>query len=191
MRITGGRARGIKLQTLNTNSIRPATDKMRQAVFSSIGDNIIDKSILDLFSGSGSLGLEAISRGASRCVFIEKNQNQLKLLKQNFKAVCKSANIKSSDFSAFFYNVDVFKWNPSEFDNFDYIFLDPPFALVEENGFVLIDKYGNFLNDSSASRIVFEMPGINNIKHKDFEIVKKLGHGNREPTVVFYKRKTI
>ena len=83
MRITGGKARGIRLKTppRKNAQTRPATDRLRESLFSSLGDQIIGSHCLDLFAGTGSYGLEALSRGALFCGFIESDRTALSWLK--------------------------------------------------------------------------------------------------------------
>lgn len=90
MRITGGLARGIVLRVPGGDQVRPATDAMRQAVFSSLGARVAGATFLDLFAGAGGYGLEALSRGAASGVFIEKNAAAAACLRQNLAAVRKS-----------------------------------------------------------------------------------------------------
>ena len=77
MKITGGNLRGRIIKVPKTDQIRPSTDKLRGAVFSSIGGDIIESRVADLFCGSGALGIEALSRGAKYCLFIDSNRNTI------------------------------------------------------------------------------------------------------------------
>ena len=90
MRISGGAARGIPLMVPKGDAVRPATDGMRQAVFSSLGGRVVDAQFLDLFAGSGAYGLEALSRGAAGGIFVEQNGKTVECLRRNIAAVCKS-----------------------------------------------------------------------------------------------------
>lgn len=90
MRITGGAARGIPLKAPAGDAVRPATDAMRQAVFSSLGGVVVNAYFLDLFAGTGGYGLEALSRGAAGGVFIERNAKAAACLRANLTAVRKS-----------------------------------------------------------------------------------------------------
>ena len=83
MRITGGEARGIPLVLPRGDAVRPATDAMRQAVFSSLGARVPGARFLDLFAGSGACRLEALSRGASGGTFVEKNPQAVACLRRN------------------------------------------------------------------------------------------------------------
>src|SRR5438045_2769775 len=91
MRISGGLARGIPLEVPKGNAVRPATDGLRQAVFSSLAARVSGAWFADLFAGSGAYGLEAFSRGAAGGVFVEKNAKAAACLRKNITAVCKSA----------------------------------------------------------------------------------------------------
>jgi 16S rRNA (guanine966-N2)-methyltransferase len=82
-RIIAGKAKGMRLFPVPGESTRPITDRVKENLFNIIGVDIIDTSFLDLFGGTGSVGLEAISRGAAFCRFIEKKANAAKILKKN------------------------------------------------------------------------------------------------------------
>src|SRR4051812_45085113 len=90
MRISGGGARGIPLLVPKGDAVRPATDAMRQGVFSSLGEHVVGARFLDLFAGSGAYGLEAFSRGAAGGRFVEQNAKAVACLRQNIAAVSKS-----------------------------------------------------------------------------------------------------
>src|SRR5471030_2715621 len=97
MRISGGAARGITLVAPKGDAVRPATDGLRQAVFSSLGARVAGARFLDLFAGSGAYGLEALSRGATGGVFVESNHRAVGCLRKNLSAVCKSLGRDESD----------------------------------------------------------------------------------------------
>lgn len=86
MRVISGSLRGKKLSTLDSLDVRPTPDAVKEAVFSVIQFNIADALVLDLFGGSGQLGIEALSRGAKRCVFVDKNPAAVEIIKKNLKA---------------------------------------------------------------------------------------------------------
>src|SRR5688572_25253543 len=97
MRISGGKARGIPLVVPKGDAVRPATDGMRQAVFSSLGERVVGARFLDLFAGSGAYGLEALSRGAAGGVFVEQNPKAAACVRRNIAAVCKSLGRQSDE----------------------------------------------------------------------------------------------
>ena len=162
MRVITGVARGRRLETLPGEDVtRPTTESVKEAVFSMIQFEIEGKNVLDLFAGSGQLGIEALSRGAKKCTFVENNRQAYKVVEENVKH-CKleqGARIVMSDAYAFL----------SRRDSFDIAFLDPPyrqglleevlplvFENMKETGVVLcehpvdekiIEKYSNFSLD--------------------------------------------
>ncbi len=87
MRIIAGKAGGRRLKSPDTKGTRPATDRVREAVFSSIGSWVEDATVADLYAGSGSFGLEALSRGASSAVFVESGRKALQALRANVNGV--------------------------------------------------------------------------------------------------------
>src|SRR6186713_2071110 len=99
MRISGGGARGITLAVPRGDTVRPATDGMRQSVFSSLGERVVGARFLDLFAGSGAYGLEAVSRGAAGGVFVEKSAKAVACLRTNITAVCKSLGRNAAELS--------------------------------------------------------------------------------------------
>ena len=93
MRISGGLAKGIALRVTKTDKLRPARDANRERLFSSLSDFVQKKSVLDLFAGTGSYGLEALSRRASgHTVFVEKDRRIFTDLKLNFANTCEARN---------------------------------------------------------------------------------------------------
>jgi 16S rRNA (guanine966-N2)-methyltransferase len=85
MRITGGQAKGRRLAAFKGLDIRPTSDMVRKAVFDLIGQDLEGLKVLDLFAGTGSLGIEALSRGASKAVFADKSQKSIDLIQRNLK----------------------------------------------------------------------------------------------------------
>ncbi|MEE4354506.1 MAG: 16S rRNA (guanine(966)-N(2))-methyltransferase RsmD [Desulfatiglans sp.] len=87
MRITGGLSKGHSLKTPMSRNIRPTSDKVREAVFSIIGQDLFGVVLLDLFAGTGSLGLEGLSRGAARAVFVDYSEQSIKLIRDNLRSL--------------------------------------------------------------------------------------------------------
>ncbi|NLX19231.1 MAG: 16S rRNA (guanine(966)-N(2))-methyltransferase RsmD [Desulfobulbus sp.] len=86
MRITGGGAKGRKLHSPRSNLIRPTSDQVREAMFSLIGERVVNSRVLDLFAGTGALGIEALSRGAASAVFVDKSIETGRLIETNLKS---------------------------------------------------------------------------------------------------------
>lgn len=127
MRVIAGKAKGRALVAPEGFDTRPITAMMKEALFSMWQFRIQDADFLDLFAGSGSMGIEAISRGARRAVFVEMNQKAIDVIKQNVKT-CKFTE------EAVIYKDDVFRrieWLKNNGESFDIIYLDPPFTVDE------------------------------------------------------------
>lgn len=178
MRISGGKARGIILQIAKAAETRPATDFLRQAVFSALGPIDPKTHFLDLFAGTGAYGLEALSRGASGGLFIEKDPFMVKNLKINLSAVTKSA--QANEHSCKITCADVFKTDYAPTNSFSLIFLDPPYAMARENLTTLIEVALTFINKEETSRIIFETPGdVPDIAHPHLQLLKRVGKPGR------------
>ena len=167
MRINTGRFKYRKIEV--PENARPTTEKVREAVFSMLIGRIEGATVLDLFAGSGSLGLEALSRGAEYCVFNEVNRKNYKILKNNIEN-CKAEEISST------YNNDFRKALVFANREFDIIFVDPPyregyygevFELIEEYGLLADDGVivAEHLNDNLLSD---EVLCFNRTKHKKY-----------------------
>lgn len=123
MRVIAGKAKGVSLKTPEGMQTRPTTDRVKEAMFSIIQFEIPGASVLDLFSGTGQLGIEAVSRGASRAVFIDAREESCRLIRENIKRARMDdcACVIRSDYLAYL--------NRSK-EKFQIIFLDPPYAEV-------------------------------------------------------------
>lgn len=125
MRVIAGKAKGRVLIAPSGRNTRPITSKMKEALFSMWQFDIVGADFLDLFAGSGSMGIEAISRGAKRAVFVELERSAIEVIKHNV-ATCKFEK------EAVIYKDDVFKrlnWLSERGEKFDIIYLDPPFTV--------------------------------------------------------------
>ena len=120
MRVISGRARGTSLYSLEGRHTRPTTDRVKESMFSIINFHIPGGIVLDLFSGSGALGIEAISRGAEKCYFVENSKAAANIVRKNIeKTNCnENAVLNICDFKTFLNSVD---------EKFDVILLDPPY----------------------------------------------------------------
>lgn len=124
MRITGGQAKGRVLASLKGWNIRPTSDRVREAIFNLIGQDVTGFKVLDLFAGTGSLGIEALSRGASRVLFIDNSVQSIKLTKKNLAR-------SGYEPLGFVWKKDLTKGLPLKHpmlkEKFDLIFVDPPY----------------------------------------------------------------
>ena len=127
MRVITGEARGRKLVTLEGDDVRPTTDRVKEGMFNIIQFDLENSTVLDLFAGSGQLGIEALSRGARRCVFVDASSASLNVVKQNLT----STGLMSRA-SVFLGDSLAYLRHSSEL--FDIVLLDPPYnkGLINE-----------------------------------------------------------
>ena len=120
MRVITGTARGKRLSTLEGMDVRPTSDRVKESIFSIINFDIEGAVVLDLFSGSGQLGIEALSRGAKYAIFVDKSRDSAEMTKQNLMATKLMSNTRVTTMDA----VDFLKGTKN---NFDIALLDPPY----------------------------------------------------------------
>jgi 16S rRNA (guanine966-N2)-methyltransferase len=188
MRISGGAARGITLEVPKGDAVRPATDRMRQAVFSSIAARVPGSRFLDLYAGSGGYGLEAFSRGASGGVFVEKNPKAADCLRRNVVAVCRSMKSAATTLQVNAGDALHVPWPEAKPP--DLVFIDPPYELIEEVAPRLFGRLTEVLAEHPDPVIVFEAPGAITLSPVGWTAVKRLGKGAHQPTVTFFRRTT-
>jgi len=127
MRIIAGTHRGRRLLAPETEETRPITDRVKQSLFDMLMPRLENACVLDIFAGTGSMGLESLSRGARHATFFESGRSPLRLLRENIDA------LGFADRSTIM-PVDVFKWSPKPetADSADLVFLDPPYRFLAE-----------------------------------------------------------
>ncbi len=145
MRVITGTARGKVLKTLDGMDVRPTSDKVKESIFNIIQFDIEGSAVLDLFSGSGQLGIEALSRGARSCTFVDSSRNSIEITRENLisTGLIQSARIANMD------SIDFLRGTKS---TFDLALLDPPYnkgilektlplleARMSSNGIVLCE----------------------------------------------------
>ena len=177
MRIISGSAKGRRLTSLPGLDVRPTSDKVKEAVFSAIQFDIEGRRFLDLFAGSGQMGLEALSRGAASAVFVDSSQESLKVLKENV-AACKfedRSKIVRSDALSYLTMTN---------ETFDIAFLDPPYkaGLLDKSLILLSEKMSNY------GIIICEHPSEVSLPDEvaQFKVFKKYRYGKINVTT--YKK---
>ena len=120
MRVITGTARGTKLETVPGQDVRPTADRVKEGLFSAIHFALPGRAVLDLFAGSGQLGIEALSRGAGLCVFVDQDRRSQEVIKRNVQAakVAERARILQSEALSYLARCR---------DQFDFVFVDPPY----------------------------------------------------------------
>lgn len=175
MRITGGIHRSRKLETPKSDAVRPTSDKVRQALFNMLNSRglVHDAVVLDAFCGTGALGLEALSRGAIRAVFIDKAKSSIDLARQNIK------NLDVQDQSFFFLQDSAkVKARPEDIPHVNLVFLDPPYhnGLVEKALNSL--QAGNWLAEDCF--FIIETAKDENLILDGLTIIQKKTYGDTE-----------
>lgn len=172
MRVIAGEYKGRKLQTPSDYAIRPTSDKVKEALFSILTDRIYDSRVLDLFSGTGNLGIEALSRGASLCVFGDSSRESIRLIKANI-AHCRAEE------GAVVVPGDYRRTLTSTSETFDIILLDPPydkgllrpcFELIRERG--LLNEGGVIVAEHRKEEVMEdEICGFSKLKERRYGII--------------------
>lgn len=169
MNIIGGVAKGHKIYA--PDNIRPTRGKVREALFSIIG--VQDKAFLDLFAGSGAVGIEALSRGASRVVFVERSRKAATYIRRNLEKTNLKGEIINKSVSATLENFE---------DTFDFIFMDPPYRteLIRKT----LKKIDAVLKEDSI--IIIERSSNEGFEYNGFKIFKSKVYG--DTSLTFLKR---
>lgn len=192
MRISGGAARGAILSVPKGDAVRPATDGMRQAVFSALGARVVGARFADLFAGSGGYGLEAWSRGAAGGVFVEQSAKAAACLRKNFEVVAKSAGRDRGELSLIV--GDALAWRPTARDGApgaagpELVFVDPPYPIIKDVAPRLFAGLLEVCAGVADPIVVFEYPGEIELEPSGWALIKRLGRGAQQPSVGFFRR---
>ena len=157
MRVITGTARGRVLKELEGLETRPTTGKVKESLFSIIQFDIEGRRVMDLFAGTGQLGIEALSRGAAECVFIDRRADAVRLIQENL-ALCRLADrarVRQGDALPYLRSGE----------KFDIVFLDPPYAsgllqqaLTDIAAFDICRAHGIIIAESAVDTVLPEMP---------------------------------
>jgi 16S rRNA (guanine966-N2)-methyltransferase len=128
VRVIAGRWGGRRLQSPPGAATRPTSDRVREALFSVLGESVVDARVLDLFAGSGALGLEALSRGAAEATFVDSAPGAIRALRANLEALGAVAEVRRADARRFLGSAS------AAARQYDLIFLDPPYRLAGRLG---------------------------------------------------------
>ncbi len=181
MRIITGKAKGIRLATLDGEATRPTSERTKEAVFSMLQFDIEDRRVLDLFAGSGQMGLEALSRGAQSAVLVDHAKAAISVIKQNIeKTRLDGATAVCAD-SLEYLRAEGRCREGNESAKFDIVFLDPPYAdriipraielLLSGR---LIKRTSLIVCESASNDDVF---GGNHELEARFEVLRTMKHG--------------
>ncbi len=172
MRIISGKARGTKLNTLPGEQTRPTLDRVKESIFNIIQNEIEDTIFVDLFSGSGAIGLEALSRGAKKAILCDKSKQAIEIIKLNVEKTHfkEKAEIINTDFE---------KCLKSIKDKIDVVYIDPPYQTdyilktleILEKSNIIKEETKIILETDNEERI------LKQIEHLKFKIIDKRKYG--------------
>ena len=172
MRIIGGKARGTKLYTLEGLATRPTLDRVKESIFNIIQSEIYGSTFLDLFSGSGAIGLEAISRGAKKAILCDKSKEAINIIKKNIEKTHASGQVElyNQDFEEVLKNIK---------EHIDIIYIDPPYETNYIQKALKIMQNSEFITEETT--IILETDDekrvLEQIKDLKFEIIDKRKYG--------------
>lgn len=164
MRVIAGKARRIQLNTIPGNDTRPTTDRIKETLFNIINYRLYDINFLDLFSGSGAIAIEALSRGAKRATLVEKNRNAVKCIRDNLERTRleEQAQVLCDDVFSALRKLEGKK------ECFDIVFLDPPYNKELEKNVLIFLAKSDLINENSTIIVEASL-------ETDFEYAKELG----------------
>lgn len=161
MRVVAGKYRGRNLKAPNDDKIRPTTTRIKETLFNILQGYVQDSIVLDLFAGSGALGIECLSRGAKEVIFVDKSRDAVDLIYRNLQGIKDNYRVVNCDFLTALRNAYV------ENKKFDLIFLDPPYSsqsaetaiqtifdldLLEENGIIIYEHGSDKIYEQENER---------------------------------------
>lgn len=141
IRVIAGQAKGHRLKLVPGDSVRPIPDKVKESLFNIIGPGILEARLLDMFAGTGSVGIEALSRGAGECVFLDKNPRAVRTIRENLA-------ITGFEMRAEVMRIDAFHYLTAfERQGFDFVYVAPPqYKGLWQRGLSSLDRRPEWLN---------------------------------------------
>lgn len=185
MRIITGRARGLQLTTPKNMDVRPTADRVKESLFNIIGSKIIGAAVLDLFAGTGNLGLESWSRGAEKITFIDESRESLRLVESNIKKCRAQADCTVIKGNA----VHVIERLSAQGLRFDFAFCDPPYnkgwilkIITAATAHPVLNSGGYLVVERSQHEVITELPA-------QFELVRSEKYGETFIDFICYNEK--
>ena len=165
MRVLTGQSKGRKLKVPRGKSLRPTTARIKKSMFDILGSEVQQTRVLDLFSGSGNLGIEALSLGAESCVFVEKNPATAEIIAQNLRSCgyTEQSRILNFDFRK------ALSMLSAENYGFDLVFVDPPYEFYERTGPLALARDIRTVVEEKGMMVI-EHPSGNVINSEEFHV---------------------
>ena len=184
MRVTGGQARGRRIETVKGFKIRPTSDRVREAVFNLLGQDLSGLGVLDLFSGTGSLAIESLSRGASHAVLVDKSQQAVNLMQKNLRQTgfeSRGVVVRKDLMSGLLQSSDMGG------GRFGIVFLDPPYRINPIP--VLLEQITSRCCVIPGARAVAETSKDRELPPAagDFRIIKTRTYGDTRISIYIYE----
>ncbi len=180
MRIIAGKNRGLKLTSLDGDNTRPTADRIKETLFNIINQDVVGGNVLDLFSGSGSLGLECISRGANFATLVENSQDAIQVINNNVAHTKEEDKVKVVKS-----NVEDFLKNNAGNVKYHIIFLDPPYLQQYEALVLELLHNGDYLEDDGI--IVVEHSSKTIVDSQWFQVYRQKEY--KVTTLTFLRKK--
>lgn len=183
MRIIAGEYGGRRLSAVPGNQTRPTTDKVKEALFSMIGPFFDGGQVLDLFAGTGGLGIEAVSRGCDRAVLVDKQRQAIQVITDNIAVTKATERFRLLKIPA----QSALTLLATEQQQFDYVFLDPPyrFKIIHQ----LLTKLAELSLLADAARVIVETDREDDIElPSGFELIKRHDYGITKISVYQYSK---
>ena len=165
MRVIAGRAGGIRLDAPKTG-VRPTMDRVKAAIFSSLGEEVIGARVLDLFAGSGALGIEALSRGAASALFVEENSAAIAAIERNLARTKLEGHIRKQDVFAFLHSAQTR-------EPFRIVFADPPYEKTKAGA-----EFTRLLLEDTQLAQLLEADGVFVLEKRPAELMPPLALWN-------------
>ena len=182
MRVIAGSAGGLQLK-VPRSGVRPTMDRVKAAIFSSLSERVIGARVLDLFAGSGGLGIEALSRGAISAVFVESNRNAARAIERNLEIAGVSGRVQMRD---------VFDFLKCQTGTFDIIFADPPYeagpGAKAYTDLLLNDLRLPLLLEANGVFVLEKRPGERLPPHPHWKITRARRYGATEVIFAEHQR---
>jgi 16S rRNA (guanine(966)-N(2))-methyltransferase RsmD len=182
MRVISGSAKGIRLTSVPGKSTRPITDQVKEALFNILGPDIIEKTLLDLFAGTGAVGIEALSRGADYVLFLDTNYKAYKIIQKNLESTNLEAYADVLKKDAFVH----LRQEPDQ--SFDFVYIAPPqYKGLWHEAMIALDKNPDWLSfDGSIIVQIHPKEYLDNNDYTNFREFDRRDYG--DTILIFYGR---
>ena len=179
MRVISGKLKGRNIIGFDIEGTRPTMDRVKESIFAMIQNNILNAVVLDLFSGTGNLGIEAISNGAKVVYFNDYNKKCVNVIKKNLEnfSVLNNSIITNMDY------LDALNYYKNQDIKFDLVFLDPPYKEHITNEIIVYLLNNNMLNSNSL--VICEVDKVEKFTDERIILIKEKRYGDKE--VLIYK----